>query len=116
MKSRVSEIRVKRIRVNQGVGVILTIDFFFSASCFPQRCKACYGINGGNSGRGAIANYDCVAQCGLCALCDGNINSNRVPECDRYCGSSGVSGEQTCENNCSKGKRICLACSGYCGI
>ena len=91
-------------------------NFVSSASCFPQRCKACYGINNGNSGRGAIANYDCVAQCGLCALCDGNINSNRVPECDRYCGSSGVSGEQTCENNCSKGKRICLACSGYCGI
>ena len=65
---------------------------------------------------GPIGSYDCVRKCGICSLCATATNANSVPECDRFCGSAGISGEQACENNCIKGKRICLACAGYCGI
>ena len=53
---------------------------FNSASCFPQRCQACKA----SAIEGPIATFDCVRKCGICALCDGNPNSYKVPECDRY--------------------------------
>merc|ERR1711963_60084 len=73
--------------------------------CHPQRCQACR-----ESFEEHIPTYDCEGKCGLCALCQNTPNV--VPDCQRWC----TVGEAACTDNCNKGKAICTACAGACGL
>ena len=85
--------------------------YFYSGGlqCFPQRCQACR-----ESFDTPLATYDCEGKCGLCDLCEGSPNN--VADCARWCVVDGRINKPACVDNCNKGKQICTACAGACGL
>ena len=80
--------------------------YFSRPACYPKRCDICREKFVGTY----LPSIDCEKTCGQCQVCATN------PGAFPFCGTICTRSYSYCVATCKTDQKICLSCSGFCGL